>query len=79
LGFCNFYRRFVRNYGRIAKPLIYLTKTGVPFYFNRACLEAFEELKTRLISFELLRYYDPEFPCRVETDILDGVIAGILF
>jgi hypothetical protein len=79
LGFCNFYRRFVRNYGRIAKPLIYLIKTGIPFHFNRACLEAFEELKTRLISSELLRYYDPELPYRVETDTLDSVIAGILF
>jgi hypothetical protein len=68
----------VRDYGRIAKPLIHLTKLGVPFNFNEACLEAFEELKTRLISSELLRYYDPEFSCRVETDISDGVIAGIL-
>jgi transposase InsO family protein len=78
LGFCNFYRRFVREYGRIAKPLIHLTKTGIPFHFNGACLEAFEELKTCLISSELLRHYDPELPCRVETDASDGVIAGIL-
>ena len=78
MGFCNFYRRFVRDYRRIAKPLIYLTKTGVPFHFNKAYLEAFEELKTRLTSSELLRHYDPELPCRVETDASDGVIAGIL-
>ena len=37
LGFCNFYRRFIRDYGKIAKPLIRLTKTGVPFNFNREC------------------------------------------
>jgi hypothetical protein len=78
LGFYNFYRRFVRDYGRIAKPLIYLTKTGVLFYFNRACLEAFEELKTRLISSELLKHYDSELPYRIETNILDSIIAGIL-
>jgi hypothetical protein len=68
----------VRNYRRIAKSLIYLTKLGVPFNFNEACLEAFEELKTRLISSELLRYYNPEFSYRVETDISDSVITGIL-
>ena len=28
LGFCNFYRRFIRDYGRVAKPLWHLTKEG---------------------------------------------------
>jgi hypothetical protein len=31
LGFCNFYRRFIRDYGIIAKPIVNLTKTGVRF------------------------------------------------
>jgi predicted aspartyl protease len=60
LGFCNFYRRFIRNYGLIAKPLVRLTKTGVPFKFDRDCWEAFEELKSRLTSSSILRHYDPE-------------------
>jgi hypothetical protein len=41
-------------------------------------MEAFDELKIRLISSELLRYYDPQLPCRVETNASDGVIVGIL-
>jgi hypothetical protein len=78
LGFCNFYRRFIRNYGLIAKPLVRLTKTGVPFKFDRDCWEAFEELKSRLTSSSILRHYDPELQSMVETDASDGVIAGIL-
>jgi hypothetical protein len=31
LGFCNFYRRFIRNYGIIAKPMVNLTKTEIKF------------------------------------------------
>jgi hypothetical protein len=31
LGFCNFYRRFIRDYGIIAKPIINLTKIGIKF------------------------------------------------
>ena len=37
LGFCNFYRRFIKDYGRIAKPLNHLTKKGVPYVFNKKC------------------------------------------
>jgi len=31
LGFCNFYWRFIKDYGRVARPLTNLTKSGVPF------------------------------------------------
>ena len=34
LGFCNFYRRFIRNYRRIARPLIRLTRKETPFIFD---------------------------------------------
>ena len=34
LGFCNFYRRFIHDYGKIVKPLVNLTKMNVPFSFN---------------------------------------------
>ena len=40
-------------------------------------MEAFEELKNRLTSSELLKYYDSKLSCRIETDTSDGVIAGI--
>jgi hypothetical protein len=77
LGFCNFYRRFIRDYGVIAKPLVRLTKTGIPFSFTKECWEAFEELKGRLISSPILRHYDPELQSKIETDASDGVIAGV--
>jgi hypothetical protein len=31
LGFCNFYRRFIRNYGKIAAPLLQLTRKDYIF------------------------------------------------
>ena len=34
LGFCNFYRRFIKNYSRVAKPLNRLTKADVPFVWS---------------------------------------------
>ena len=35
LGFVNFYRRFIRDHGRIRKLLVQLTKQGVKFKFRR--------------------------------------------
>src|SRR5277367_4143689 len=78
LGFCNFYRRFIKNYGRIAKPLNQLTRKDQPFVFSHSCQHAFKELKRQLVSAPLLVHFDPNRPTRVETDASDGVVAGVL-
>jgi hypothetical protein len=41
LGFCNFYRRFIRDYGTIARPLVRLTRQETPFIFDSDCYTAF--------------------------------------
>ena len=45
LGFCNFYRRFIKEYGRIAKHLNALTRKGTVFKWTEQCQEAFDRLK----------------------------------
>jgi len=77
LGFCNFYRRFIEDYGRVAKPLIYFTKNDITFDFNEDCLEAFAELKRRLTLAPVFAHYNPTLPFRLETDAFDGVIAAV--
>ena len=78
LGFCNFYRRFIRDYGIIAKPLIRLTRKDIDFQFTDDCLGAFEELKQRLVSAPVLSHYHPDRETMLDTDALDGVIARVL-
>lgn len=34
-GFCNFYRRFIKDYSHIARPLFNLTCKDIPFYGRR--------------------------------------------
>lgn len=78
LGFCNFYRRFIRDYGKIAKPLQQLTKMSEKFDMKvEGRLEAFHKLKELVLAPECLRHYRPELPSRVETDASDGVLAGV--
>jgi hypothetical protein len=78
LGFCNFYRRFIRDYGRIAKPLSNLVRKDTPFVFDAACIKAFEELKCRLTSTPILAHYDASCESILETDASNGVVGGVL-
>jgi len=77
LGFYNFYRRFIKNYSRITRPLSLLTHKDRPFYFNTVYRQAFNELKKRLVSTPLLAHFNLERPLMLETDALDSVIAGV--
>ena len=78
LGFCNFYQRFIKDYGRVARPLNRLVRKDQPFTFDNACLQAFQELKQRLVSAPVLAHFDPLRPSRIETDASDGVVGGVL-
>lgn len=78
LGFCNFYRKFVPEYSRVAKPLTQLTKKGEGFRWTPECAEAFEKLKARLTSAPVLAHFKYGLPTRLETDASDGVVAGVL-
>ena len=59
LGFCNFYRKFILNYGRIARPLTALTRKENPFFWDARCRAAFTELKDRLVDAPLLVHFNP--------------------
>jgi len=78
LGFCNFYRRFIRDYRVVATPLIQLTRKDTPFVFNNNYIEAFGELKDWLISSLILYHYNPDLKLMLEMDTSNRVIAGIL-
>lgn len=49
LGHTGFYRRFIKDILKIAKPLCNLLEKDVAFNFDEACLEAFNKLKEKLI------------------------------
>src|SRR5262249_54040767 len=49
LGHVDFYRRFIKNFFKIAKLLTDLLQKDTPFSFMKECLEAFMVLKDKLI------------------------------
>jgi len=40
-----FYRRFIKDFSKISRPLMNLFQKDIPFVFDDDCLEAFETLK----------------------------------
>ena len=78
LGFCNFYRAFLKDYGRIIRPLTKLLKKGAWHAFDERELTAFQQAKDLMLSDNVLAHYSPYRLTRIETDASDGVVAGVL-
>ena len=56
LGTCSYYKRFIKDFSKIAKPLHRLTEKNAPFQWTQPCQESFEHSKSSLISSPLLVY-----------------------
>ena len=54
LGHVRFYKRFIQDFSKIAKPLTNLLAKDVPFDFVEECLRAFNRLKEALTSAPIL-------------------------
>ena len=54
LGLAGYYRRFVKDFAKIATPLTKLTRKNEKFMWNEKCEESFQELKKRLVTAPVL-------------------------
>ena len=77
LGFCNFYRRFIRDFSKLAKPLTGLTKKDTPFDWTSACQSAFDNLKKMVTEAPILAHYKQGLSTIVETDSSDYLSSGV--
>ena len=62
LGLAGYYRRFIPDFSRIAKPMTELLKKGVKFVWDDKCEEAFQTLKARLTTTLVLATTDSTKP-----------------
>ncbi|GBM50228.1 Retrovirus-related Pol polyprotein from transposon 297 [Araneus ventricosus] len=77
-GLCTYYRRFVRNFSAIARPLHKLTEARSSFNWTEECEKSFNSLKQALITSPILTYprIDKEFI--LDTDASNEVIGAVL-
>ncbi len=52
----SYYRRFVRDFAKIVRPLVELTKQSVEFRWSDECRQAFNNLKQILVSPDVMGY-----------------------
>jgi len=78
LGLANFYRRFVKNFSLLARPLTELTRKNIEFGWKEEQEEAFKKLKEAFCSAPVLIIADPKKPFVVETDASNFAIGAVL-
>ena len=78
LGLASYYRKFIKDFATIAKPLHRLTEQGRPFRWTEDCASAFAELKLRLTSAPILTYPDFQLPFILDTDASNTGVGAVL-
>ncbi|QRW20373.1 Retrotransposable element Tf2 protein [Rhizoctonia solani] len=78
LGFANFLRRFVANFGHMARPLHNLVKKDIPWKWDTREQEAFQGLKDAITNAPVLCHADPSKPYFPETDASGAALGSIL-
>ncbi|XP_020417839.1 uncharacterized protein LOC109948603 [Prunus persica] len=78
LGHAGFYRRFIKDFSKITKPLCKLLLKDSEFNFDSDCLEAFNLLKTKLTTAPVIMAPDWELPFEIMCDASDYAIGAVL-
>ena len=78
LGHAGFYRRFIKNFSKIARLLTNLLAKDIKFNFTSECLESFEHLKKALTSAPIIHPPDWTQPFELMCDASDHAIGAIL-
>ncbi|GJU89955.1 reverse transcriptase domain-containing protein [Tanacetum coccineum] len=78
LGHAGFYRRFIQNFSKIARPMTHLLEKETQFYFSKECIEAFNTLKKNLTEAPILIAPDWNEPFELMCDASDFALVPSL-
>ncbi|GJY67549.1 reverse transcriptase domain-containing protein [Tanacetum coccineum] len=76
LGHAGFYRRFIKDFSKIARPMTRLLEKDTPFFFSKECIEAFQTLKKKLTEAPILIAPDWDLPFELMCDASDYAIGA---
>ncbi|GKC57083.1 reverse transcriptase domain-containing protein [Tanacetum coccineum] len=78
LGHAGFYRRFIKDFSKISRPMTHLLEKNTPFIFSDECIQAFETLKKKLTEAPILIAPDWDLPFELMCDASDFAIGAVL-
>ena len=78
LGHVGFYRRFIKDFSKIARSLTNLLAKDVPFDFNDECFKSWGKLKHELISALIISAPNWAKPFEIMCDASDFAISAVL-
>ncbi len=78
VNFCNFYRRFIKNFSKIVHSLIQLTQKEMIFEWDQACQMIFDHMKKWMTEIFILRHFDQNKKTILEINSFNYVNDDIL-
>nr|GEY24412.1 reverse transcriptase domain-containing protein [Tanacetum cinerariifolium] len=78
LGHAGFYRRFIQDFSKIARPMNRVLEKDTPFLFSKECVESFQTLKRKLTEAPILIAPDWDMPFELMCDASDFAIGAVL-
>nr|GFB12854.1 reverse transcriptase domain-containing protein [Tanacetum cinerariifolium] len=78
LGHAGFYRRFIKDFSEISRPMTHLLEKNSPFIFSNECIQAFKTLKDKLTEAPILIAPNWDQPFELMCDASDFAIGAVL-
>src|SRR5260221_6406056 len=78
IGFVNFYQRFIHNFSKIACPLHTLTQKSKDWSWGAAEQQAFDALKSAIISAPMLAFPSKSGPFHLECNASNFTTGAVL-
>nr|GEV87172.1 hypothetical protein [Tanacetum cinerariifolium] len=78
LGHAGFYRRFIQDFSKIARPMTHLLEKETPLVFSKDCIDAFETFRKKLTEAPILVVPDWNLPFELMCDASDFAIDQII-
>ena len=78
LGHAGFYRRFIKDFSSITKPITSLLLKDADFVFDDMCFKAFCRLKEALVTAPIIQPPDWNLPFEIMCDASDYAVGAVL-
>jgi len=78
LGLAEYYRRFIKDFSKLASPLFGLLAKDSEFIWSKSCQEALDILKDKVTTAPILRSPNWAFPFHIHADASHRAIGAVL-